>query len=702
MERGKWYRNLLRIAHVNVIADPKGMARNLRGMGFNAQHLSCQSNLLGNEDADPVHGADEDFLFSFSEARNVPKDLVGEYLPEAHKMGIHVFIYINVHWYSRELIERHIDWAQKTRDGEPLKGLYGSEGGSCCVNSPGYREWCFKTIRELADKYPIDGIFLDGPTFAYETCYCGHCRLKFRDNYGVEIPEKEDWRSPIWRKFIEFRYDSIAEFLRGCEKALKEIKPESVIYMNSSGVWPTWVNGRDNRRLIKYQDILGAEGGFLYSYDMKTPIWKPAVTAKLIETQAEGKPTVVFAALRHLPSWREYSMVGEETKIMISSVISNGANIWLGGLRSHLEPPLGRIVREEFSFFEGASEQLEKTESAADIALVWSPHTADYYGAVMPTIDFLVDKPKTEASRNFTDSFYGYCEALTRAHLAFDIIDDASLENQSLKRYRCIILPNVACMSEKSSKKLGKFVEDGGRIVASLETSLYNEYGERRGDFALNTLFGVSYQGWFPILDRDLVEVKDSPLTQDFEAEYIPAPSLALKVKSTAQVDIAGYFCGKRPSQSFAPLPATTNWPAAVTHKCGLGNTVYFAGAFDRSYWFYRIPEHHQMLSRAITQGAEQGASVKGVPGSVMISIRRQTSTGNVILHLVNFTGEMERPIKRVIPFQNVQLDVRTGFKPTSVEALRLKKELKFTVEEGTARTVLPILKTHEAIVFKP
>jgi hypothetical protein len=85
-----------------------------------------------------------------------------------------------------------------------------------------------------------------------------------------------------------------------------------------------------------------------------------------------------------------------------------------------------------------------------------------------------------------------------------------------------------------------------------------------------------------------------------------------------------------------------------------------------------------------------------------MISIRRQTSTGRVILHLINFTGEMERPMNRVIPFQNIQLDVRTGFKPKSVEALRLKKELKFSIDGNITSTVLPTLNTHEAVIFKP
>ncbi|MEM4169969.1 MAG: hypothetical protein QXY99_07790, partial [Thermoproteota archaeon] len=94
------------------------------------------------------------------------------------------------------------------------------------------------------------------PIFAPDACYCISCREKFERKYGLNLPRWEDWDDPAWRQFIDFRYDSIAEYLKDAEKTLKRVRPNAIIYMNSTGLWPAWPAARENRRLMPYQDIL--------------------------------------------------------------------------------------------------------------------------------------------------------------------------------------------------------------------------------------------------------------------------------------------------------------------------------------------------------------------------------------------------------------------------------------------------------------
>jgi hypothetical protein len=101
-----------------------------------------------------------------------------------------------------------------------------------CVNSP-WRDWAFKLIIETA-KTGVDGIFLDGPVVFPGCCHCETCQRLFHEKTGAEIPEKEDWSNPLWKKFMAFREESMAIFLRDARKALHSINPDAIIYLNGA------------------------------------------------------------------------------------------------------------------------------------------------------------------------------------------------------------------------------------------------------------------------------------------------------------------------------------------------------------------------------------------------------------------------------------------------------------------------------------
>ena len=54
-------------------------------------------------------------------------------------------------------------------------------------------------------------------------------------------------------------------------------------------------------------------------------------------------------------------------------------------------------------------------------------------------------------------------------------------------------MPNIAALSDAQCDQLRKFVESGGSLVATFETSLYDEEGKPRSNFGLTDLFGVSF-----------------------------------------------------------------------------------------------------------------------------------------------------------------------------------------------------------------
>ena len=80
-------------------------------------------------------------------------------------------------------------------------------------------------------------------------------------------------------------------------------------------------------------------------------------------------------------------------------------------------------------------------------------------------------------------------------HLPITLITELELKPEVLDQYRVLILPNVACLSDQQVQTIRDYVTRGGGLVATGETSLCDELGRPRGDFALKDLFGTSYGG---------------------------------------------------------------------------------------------------------------------------------------------------------------------------------------------------------------
>ncbi len=75
------------------------------------------------------------------------------------------------------------------------------------------------------------------------------------------------------------------------------------------------------------------------------------------------------------------------------------------------------------------------------------------------------------------------------------VINDWNLNPRDLAAYKLLILPNTASLDERQASAIREFVKQGGGLIASLDTSLFDEYGDPRPNFLLADVFGVDYRG---------------------------------------------------------------------------------------------------------------------------------------------------------------------------------------------------------------
>lgn len=687
-----WYDNLLLIADF-IPPNPdefekcniKEQVKIIRELGFNSQHIEVSDVTVG-EAGITFFNTDHGILKK--------RDLLKEYCDAYEEFGGNAIVYFNVHWLAESLCRLKPNWYQRDSSGKKILIGYGS-GGISCVNSP-FREWALNIIRDIG-RYNIKGIFLDGPFFDLRGCYCESCQSKFKKIYKFSLTPENLKDKRNLRKFLEFKQQSITEFVRDARAILKSVNPGALIYINSPQVGPN-LDGRNNRLTIAYQDALLAEGGFLYSDLRKTPIWKPGLTAKLLETQAEGKPYIVAIAGR-LGPWSRYLLPHAETWLTYAEAIANGANIWYGIYDSNRNDERMKTVKEINEFLSSNSEVLTKTVSIAKIALVWSYKTANYYQTSIEFTDFTGETKaiKSELKNDALRSFYGWYEVLSRSHRLFDVIDDYFLEKQDLSKYELVILPNIACMGNKEADKIKEYVAKGGHIIATFDTSLYDENGCLRENLALKDLLGVKEVRGIEKLPHDHIAVEKSDYTKGIDQPLIPVPHLYLQIIPSDNVRSIMKFREKQPSR-YCELPPETTYPFIVENKVGNGIAVFFTGNIDTVYDAYRLPEHFKIMANAIDLLSKREIFIDDSLTSLDLNVRKK---GNkYIIHLINYTSYSGRPISNVVALENINLSLHIGSdRINTVRSLKNEDNVKFDYKDGYLNITVPKIQEYEILV---
>lgn len=689
-----WTREPLRI--VDIVTSlgridgipPAELAEWKSRQAYNSEHLEIMEMRGGLDD--------QGFYFQSQAGGKVNRDFLREYVAEAHRRGIRVMVYFNVHWYTENFGRQHPDWRQIRENGKPVDGVY-DNGTDFCLNTP-WREWCFRILKDLA-AYGIDGIFYDGPVYRADSCYCPYCRASYKAKHNEEMPSKRVRQGAAFKRLLEFQTGSMARFLKDSREVLKSINPGIAFYMNGGVRGANWATARLNRALVEHQDLLGSEGGFIYGDLTRIPMWKPGLTARLLETQAGGKPTVIFSAAAHKP-WTFSLLPGPELRLLYADTIANNASVWMGITQFDMKQPEMKAVEEMNRFVAANGQYYTGSRSAANVAVVWSDTTANHYeGSPAQMID--IDRvPQRSAIGNIDAEFNGVSEALIRAHVPFDVIDDVTLEREPLARYRAIFLPNVACMSGTAAARLASYVEAGGNVFATFETSLYDETGVRRPDFALAPVLGISDDKKIagPLQWDFMKPVTRNWLLSGVEREMLAASTWHVRVKPAGGEELLRFT---EPLKGrYDGIPAFSREPALVISKKGKGTAVYFSGDLGAMVAGYRLPEYLKIVENAVRQLAPPPVKVEGAPASVEVVWREQP--GRKLLHLVNFTGEMTRPITRVVPLRNVRVTLpgpveftkaRTLVKPRSLAVRRTK-------DKGIEVT-LPEAEEYEVLVFE-
>jgi hypothetical protein len=640
----------------------------------------------------PGHLSDRSGYFKSSLFKESQRDYLAAYLEKSRSAGFRTIIYFNVHSVKPEFGADHQDWLQIRSNGRPIEGLYGGMT-SFCVNSP-WRDWVRDVCLDLC-RYPIDGIFFDGPCLFTDCCYCADCRRLYKESFGKEMPPKEAGRPEI-RELARFQAESLRRFLEHSNTAIKKTRPDVLFYCNAGPrEEPYYLIGRNNRVLIQSQDVLAAEGGFIYDELSHQPVWRVGSNAKYYQTQASGKPTLVFMSPAHGP-WRSYYLSECELQLAFSQAPIHGSGVWFTAFHWFPERPAFRKIAGAYQFFSDHRDVYFRTRSLAQTAVIWPADAINFYKNPAYSVQA---RRNNEHTGIIHDEFNGFYDALIKSHIPCDILDEQSLRREDIDRYALIVLPNAACTGTEVDARLRQYAAKGGNIIASFETSLCDEAGRRQENFSLSDLFGVRllrspvkpYPHFYFFRREGWPEVFSG-----IQPELLPAPLGSAEVALSGAKLISPFSIKFKSWDGSEILPS--EFPAVTMNPAGKGRVVYLAGPFGEHYWKYKQAEIRQLLNNLFLWLSPRTVILENAPETIEV-VHRETADGREVVTFINYSGGLGRPFESVEPRENIVVKIRTA--KSRVRALKLNRPLEFRREAAGLVVRIPRLEIFETLVLE-
>jgi len=181
--------------------------------------------------------------------------------------------------------------------------------------------------------------------------------------------------------------------------------------------------------------------------------------------------------------WKDSVQAGPEVRIWALDGIANGFRPWFAKFSAVLYDRRWLKTVEDLYVWHHRNERyLRNEEPLVRVGLVYSQQTAWFYGG-----------PRARAT--VEDHALGWYQALIEARIPFEMVHDRLLDWPHIEQFKTLILPNIAALSDDQCNQLRTAVQRGISLIATHETSLYDEWGTKRENFGLADLFGVDYAG---------------------------------------------------------------------------------------------------------------------------------------------------------------------------------------------------------------
>src|SRR5580698_3523772 len=624
-------------------------------------------------------------------------DPFGDLVAGCRKMNMVVVARTDPHAVHQDVYDTHPDWIAVDAEGNKRRHWAMPELWVTCALGPYNFEFMTEVNKEIMSTYKVDGIF-SNRWAGSGMCYCQHCQENFKSASGLDLPRTNDPRDPARRAYIEWKQNRLFELWKLWETEIRKINPQGRYIPNTGGGATSKL---DMKRIGELAPTLFADRQPRCGL---APPWENGKNGKEFRSTMGNKAIVgIFSVgVEEEFRWKDSVQNGDEIRLWAVDGIANDLRPWFTKFSGTLHDRRWLPVVEEVYNWHFKNEQyLRNTESLARVGMVYSQQTGHYYGG-------------PNAAQKVESHALGYYQALIESRIPFQMVHDGLLDAEHIDRYKVLLLPNIAALSNTQCDQLRAYVKRGGSIVATYETSLYDEWGVRRADFGLADLFGASFDGKveprmqnsYLTLEADQSTGRRHPILAGLEdAERIingDSRVVTKQDKSYSPLTLIPSY-PDLPMEEVFPRVARTDIPEVFVREYGAGRVVYFPWDIDRIFWEVLSTDHLKLLRNAVEWAANEPHPV-AVTGHGVFDVTVFRQKQSMTVHLVNLTNPMmmKGPVREILPIgpQKVRVNLPDGVKAREVKFLVGAAKAQWRQSGGWIETTTPPIELHEVLAI--
>lgn len=472
--------------------------------------------------------------------------------------------------YDEGAARKFPEWRVRRADGSPLIRDDEFAKWSLCCYQTGYREYCLQQLEEIVRNYAPDSLFLD--IFGASLCYCDTCRQKFLNEFHYPLPESEEEVLAHKTDIIKFLNENAKNFLAELQTRMKAIDPTLAITINFSCHYP-----QEIRDMLDYQ----------FSEPLLKDNWFSSAYAR--DTAVGNYPILVPGEASQVYN---YSSL-EEYMCDLSSIAAQGCRVGMYSGSQHID---GTLDFQEARLLGSVFGELKKME----------PYFSNRYpvkcvGILQSDLSMSVNIPslnpdailRAKRHNPHQNAVLGAMQLCEQAKVPFMVLPEKTLSSALLNQFQVLLLPEVFIIQDDTASLLTEFVKNGGLIISSGQSGLWNEDSSQREVSSIAHLFGTgktvlhkeyAANCWSAYLYNPgtrnfsgLLSCTTPPISEHFiETDTKADTEILLElILPCVSCDAAHWV------NWWSPPPAMTpSYPGLLHQKYGNGNVYYMAFDF--------------------------------------------------------------------------------------------------------------------------